>query len=182
MTKVELKLEFDFTKDTPYLALTGELWGVFSEDFGENWSRYNSTILHFFQTEDLKFFYPGSLLETGHDILFFWVARMVMMGIQLMGDLPFKEVRKEIFRSLPSNLQYKLHQIRKIKCFLSRLALVFALSIEARCYIENEDVVGAAPTGDAPTTSEWSTILLPTKVQLILEVWWQLIILYKVVL
>ena len=33
-----------------------------------------------------------------------------------------------------------------------------------------EDVVGAAPTGDAPTTSEWSTILLHTKVRLILEV------------
>ena len=37
--------------------------------------------------------------------------------------------------------------------------------------VENEDVVGAAPTGDAPTTSEWSTILLPTKVRLILENW-----------
>ena len=36
---------------------------------------------------------------------------------------------------------------------------------------KNEDVVGAAPTGDAPTTSEWSTILLLTKVQLILETW-----------
>ena len=35
--------------------------------------------------------------------------------------------------------------------------------------MENEDVVGAAPTGDAPTTSEGSTILLPTKVRLILE-------------
>ena len=37
--------------------------------------------------------------------------------------------------------------------------------------VEDEDVVGAAPTGDAPTTSEWSTILLPTKVRLKLEVW-----------
>ena len=35
---------------------------------------------------------------------------------------------------------------------------------------ENEDAVGAAPTGDAPTTSEWSTILLPTMVWLILEI------------
>ena len=47
---------------------------------------------------------------------------------------------------------------------------VFAESLEARCQVENEDVVGAAPTGDAPTTSEWSTILLPTKVRLILEI------------
>ena len=48
-----------------------------------------------------------------------------------------------------------------------RFTVVFAQTIEARCSVENEDVVGAAPTGDAPATSEWSTILLPTKVQLI---------------
>ncbi|XP_046965705.1 valine--tRNA ligase [Vanessa cardui] len=44
------------------------------------------------QTDDLQAFYPGSLLETGHDILFFWVARMVFFGQRLMGKLPFKEV------------------------------------------------------------------------------------------
>jgi valyl-tRNA synthetase len=40
----------------------------------------------------MKSFYPTSLLETGHDILFFWVARMVMMGRKLTGKLPFTEV------------------------------------------------------------------------------------------
>ena len=44
------------------------------------------------EAADLKRFYPNSLLETGHDILFFWVARMVMVGYQLMDTLPFKEV------------------------------------------------------------------------------------------
>lgn len=44
------------------------------------------------QTADLDAFFPNSLLETGHDILFFWVARMVMMGIGLTGKLPFKTV------------------------------------------------------------------------------------------
>lgn len=44
------------------------------------------------ETEDLKAFYPTSLLETGHDILFFWVARMVMMGLHLTNKLPFKQV------------------------------------------------------------------------------------------
>lgn len=44
------------------------------------------------QTEELNFFYPGSLLETGHDILFFWVAKMVMLGFELLGKLPFSEV------------------------------------------------------------------------------------------
>ena len=44
------------------------------------------------ETKDLSAFYPTQLLETGHDILFFWVARMVMMGLRLMGQLPFKQV------------------------------------------------------------------------------------------
>ncbi|KAH8507923.1 hypothetical protein H0E87_010174 [Populus deltoides] len=43
-------------------------------------------------TDDLRTFYPTSVLETGHDILFFWVARMVMLGIQLGGDVPFRKV------------------------------------------------------------------------------------------
>ena len=43
-------------------------------------------------TEALKTWYPGSVLVTGFDIIFFWVARMMMMGIHFMGDVPFKEV------------------------------------------------------------------------------------------
>ena len=41
---------------------------------------------------DLDNLYPTTLLETGHDILFFWVARMTMMGLKLTGKLPFSEV------------------------------------------------------------------------------------------
>uniref|UniRef100_A0A1X7UQH7 Valine--tRNA ligase n=1 Tax=Amphimedon queenslandica TaxID=400682 RepID=A0A1X7UQH7_AMPQE len=44
------------------------------------------------KTDDLSSFYPNSLLETGHDILFFWVARMVFFGQKLMGRVPFPEV------------------------------------------------------------------------------------------
>lgn len=44
------------------------------------------------KTADMKYFYPFSLLETGWDILFFWVARMIMMGVKLTGEVPFKEV------------------------------------------------------------------------------------------
>ncbi|MBI5406872.1 MAG: valine--tRNA ligase, partial [Nitrospirae bacterium] len=44
------------------------------------------------ETEDLKKFYPTSVLVTGFDILFFWVARMMMMGLKFMGDVPFREV------------------------------------------------------------------------------------------
>lgn len=41
---------------------------------------------------DLNAFYPQSILETGWDILFFWVARMVMFGLKMTGKVPFKEV------------------------------------------------------------------------------------------
>ena len=57
--------------------------------------------------------------------------------------------------------------ISHTKCFSCHLALVSAHSTEAT----NEDVVGAVLAEDAPPKSEWSTILLPTKVHLILEVW-----------
>ena len=44
------------------------------------------------ETAELKVFYPTSVLVTGFDILFFWVARMMMMGLKFMGDVPFKDV------------------------------------------------------------------------------------------
>ena len=62
-------------------------------------------------TQALQKFYPTSLLETGHDILFFWVARMVMMGMQLTG------------RPLPGgSLQARIPQI-------DVAVLIFALSL-----------------------------------------------------
>ncbi len=44
------------------------------------------------ETEDLKAFYPTDLMVTGFDIIFFWVARMIMMGMKFMGDVPFRKV------------------------------------------------------------------------------------------
>ena len=44
------------------------------------------------QTPDLARYYPGDVLVTGHDIIFFWVARMMMMGLHFMGDVPFRTV------------------------------------------------------------------------------------------
>jgi len=56
-------------------------WGNGDAFKGEKWFE-----------EDLAQFYPNSLLITGFDILFFWVARMLMMGDKLMGELPFKDI------------------------------------------------------------------------------------------
>ena len=44
------------------------------------------------KTPDLEYFYPTSILETGYDILFFWVARMIMFGIEFTGKVPFHTV------------------------------------------------------------------------------------------
>ncbi len=43
-------------------------------------------------TEDLRYFYPTTVMETAYDIIFFWVARMIMMGLEDTGDIPFRTV------------------------------------------------------------------------------------------
>ncbi|MDR7435543.1 MAG: valine--tRNA ligase [Armatimonadota bacterium] len=44
------------------------------------------------ETPDLRYFYPTNVLITGRDIIFLWVARMIMMGLEFMGDVPFSHV------------------------------------------------------------------------------------------
>ena len=44
------------------------------------------------ETATLRTFYPTAVMETGHDIIFFWVARMMMMGLHFMGEVPFRTV------------------------------------------------------------------------------------------
>ena len=44
------------------------------------------------QTDELRTFYPSTVMETGYDIIFFWVARMIMFGMHNMGDVPFRTV------------------------------------------------------------------------------------------
>ena len=65
------------------------------EDILDTWftaALYPFSTLHWpDQTPELKIFFR-SVLVTGFDIIFFWVARMVMMGLKLMGDIPFQEV------------------------------------------------------------------------------------------
>ena len=44
------------------------------------------------ETEEVKYFYPTSVLVTGHEIIYLWVARMIMMGLTLVGDIPFSDI------------------------------------------------------------------------------------------
>ncbi len=76
--------------------LTGDLPLKQDEDVLDTW--FSSALWPFStlgwpqKTPELATFYPTSVLVTGFDIIFFWVARMIMMGIKFMGDVPFREV------------------------------------------------------------------------------------------
>ena len=72
-----------------------------------------------------------------------------------------------MYRKISSISRTKFQNL-DVSCILLHLSSLNPLKPGVK--FENEDVVGAAPTGDAPTTSELLTILLPTKVRLILEV------------
>lgn len=85
------------------------------------------------KTSDLDKFYPTSVLETGYDILFFWVAKMIMMGQELTGKAPFKTVylhglvrdehNRKMSKSL-GNVLDPLDEIEKYGTDALRMALV----------------------------------------------------------
>ncbi len=79
----------NFTQDPDVLDtwFSSALWAFSPLGWGNN-GKMDGT----FTPDDLKDFYPNSLLITGFDIMFFWVARMMMMGEHFQGQLPFKDI------------------------------------------------------------------------------------------
>jgi valyl-tRNA synthetase len=71
--------EFEQDSDVLDTWFSAALWPFVAPGWPEN-------------TKELKTFYPNSLMETGFDIIFFWVARMIMFGLEFMDEVPFKEV------------------------------------------------------------------------------------------
>lgn len=78
-------------------------------------------------TEDLAAFYPTTLLETGLDIMFFWVARMVMMGLQLTKKLPFNTV---YFHAMVRD-KYGRKMSKSLGNVIDPLEVIFGCSLDA---------------------------------------------------
>jgi valyl-tRNA synthetase len=131
------------------------------ESPGEGWQQDSDTLDTWFssglwtmstlgwpeETQDLKDFHPTSVLETGYDILFFWIARMILMTTYLRGEVPFKNVYlhglvrdnkgKKMSKSL-GNIIDPLDMIEKFGADATRLSLI----------------VGAAPGNDMPLSED----------------------------
>lgn len=99
------------------------------------------------KTSDLTTYHPMTLLETGYDILFFWVARMILMSTFLLGQLPFKNVylhglvrdakNRKMSKSLGNTID-PLEMIEKYGADATRLSLI----------------IGAAPGNDVPLSED----------------------------
>lgn len=77
--KLDAKLELKQDEDVLDTWFSSALWPFSTLGWPE-------------QTPELKTFYPTSVLITGFDIIFFWVARMIMMGLKFMGEVPFEKI------------------------------------------------------------------------------------------
>lgn len=99
------------------------------------------------ETEDMRTYHPTSVLETGYDILFFWVARMILMSTFLVGEVPFKNVylhgmvrdgKGQKMSKSKGNIIDPLDMITKYGADATRLSLI----------------VGAAPGNDVPLSED----------------------------
>ncbi len=109
------------------------------------------------ETEDLKRFYPNSVLITGFDIIYFWVARMLMMGIHFLDDVPFREtIIHGLLRDAEGNKMSKsrgntidpLDVVEEHGADPLRLALIQAANPGQDVPLDIEWVVGARKFGN----------------------------------
>jgi len=102
------------------------------------------------KTRDFKYFYPTTVMETGYDILFFWVARMIMLGLYCTGKVPFKYVylhglvrdkdRQKMSKS-KGNVIDPLGVIELYGADALRMALVFGTGIGRDIIISEEKII-----------------------------------------
>ena len=119
---------------------------------GEGWEQFSDTLDTWFSsglwtfstlgwpeaTKDLKTFHPTDVIESGYDILFFWIARMILMTQFLLGDIPFKTVylhglvrdeqNRKISKSLGNNID-PVDMINQYGADAVRMAMIVGTSV-----------------------------------------------------
>ncbi len=114
-------------------------------------SQWPVTTLGFPDSEDFKYFYPTSVLDTMWDILFFWVARMMMMGLYRTGDVPFKVVHlhsrvvdshgQKMSKS-KGNVMNPIDMVEKYGADALRFALIFGAAPGSDIAISEDKIRG----------------------------------------
>ncbi len=109
------------------------------------------TTLGFPDSEDFKYFYPTSVLDTMWDILFFWVARMMMLGIYRTGDVPFNvihlhsrvvDAHGQKMSKSKGNVMNPIELVDKYGADALRLALIFGAAPGSDIAISDDKVRG----------------------------------------
>jgi valyl-tRNA synthetase len=119
------------------------------------------------RTADLDTFYPTTTLSTAPEILFFWVARMVMAGLEFMDDLPFTDVllhgtvRDARGRRMSKSLGNGIDPLEVVELFgadAMRHTLVNAAALGTDLQLDNEDLEGAFRVGRNFTNKMWNAV------------------------
>lgn len=103
-------------------------------------------------TSDLKTYHPSTMLETGHDLIFFWVARMILMSQYLLGEIPFKNVYfhgmvrtasgEKMSKSLGNKTVDPLDFIKKYSADALRLAMIVGNTPGNDLKLDENDIRG----------------------------------------
>ncbi|MEZ4414269.1 MAG: valine--tRNA ligase [Gemmatimonadota bacterium] len=116
-------------------------------------------------TEDLRAFYPGSTLVTGPDILFFWVARMIMAGYAFLGETPFRSVylngivRDRQGRKLSKSLGNGIDPLEVVDLFGAdalRFTLINSAAVGTDIYLDHEDLEASFAPGRNFANKVWN--------------------------
>ncbi len=116
-------------------------------------------------TDDLDAFYPGHTLVTAPEILFFWVARMIMAGYELQGEAPFTEVylhgtvRDAKGRKMSKSLGNGIDPLKVVELYgadAMRFTLVSACAIGTDIVLDHEDVEGSFANGRNFANKIWN--------------------------
>ncbi|MFP3948559.1 MAG: valine--tRNA ligase, partial [Longimicrobiales bacterium] len=117
------------------------------------------------ETDDLKAFYPGHTMVTAPEILFFWVARMIMSGYEFMGEPPFREVylhgtvRDRHGRKMSKSLGNGIDPMEVVDRFGAdalRFTVVSSCAVGTDIYLDHEDLEGAFAPGRNFANKLWN--------------------------